>query len=195
MLGAAVALVAASGEVRGVESPRRVLHVAWVDVDSVAPRAFDAMARESSAILHDAGVDLVWERVEVGLLPEESDLAVILLNSPPPRAALQPRCLGAVNPANPRAVWMYFPNIAWLLGSDKRRWSEREVGTLGVALGRVAAHEIVHLLAPGLRHTSRGLMAERLGRADLVGTRNALDADSLRALSLAAARRTARTGP
>ncbi len=40
---------------------------------------------------------------------------------------------------------------------------------LGIALGRILAHELVHAVAPACPHTAGGLMAPQLTRRDLTG--------------------------
>ena len=64
-------------------------------------------------------------------------------------------------------------------GSQSRR--------LGVALGRVLAHELVHTVAPECPHTRNGLMAERLSRRMLTAPGVGFDALATRHLRLAAA--------
>lgn len=66
-----------------------------------------------------------------------------------------------------------------LQGSQPRR--------LGVALGRVLAHELVHTIAPECPHTTHGLMAERLSRRMLTAPGIGFDALATRHLRLAAA--------
>ena len=65
-----------------------------------------------------------------------------------------------------------------LPGSQSRR--------LGVALGRVLAHELVHTIAPECPHTTHGLMAERLSRRMLTAPGIGFDALATRHLRLAA---------
>ena len=65
-----------------------------------------------------------------------------------------------------------------LPGSQSRR--------LGVALGRVLAHELVHTIAPECPHTTNGLMAERLSRRMLTAPGIGFDALATRHLRLAA---------
>ncbi|MDE2971914.1 MAG: hypothetical protein OXU35_06370 [Acidobacteriota bacterium] len=66
-----------------------------------------------------------------------------------------------------------------LPGSQSRR--------LGVALGRVLAHELVHTVAPECPHTANGLMAERLSRRMLTAPGIGFDALATRHLRRAAA--------
>ena len=71
------------------------------------------------------------------------------------------------------------PSRRRLPGSQSRR--------LGVALGRVLAHELVHTVAPECPHTRNGLMAERLSRRMLTAPGIGFDALATRHLRLAAA--------
>ena len=64
-------------------------------------------------------------------------------------------------------------------GSQSRR--------LGIALGRVLAHELTHTIAPDCPHTKSGLMAERLSRRMLTAPGIGFDALATRHLRLAAA--------
>lgn len=58
---------------------------------------------------------------------------------------------------------------------------------LGVALGRVLAHELTHTVAPDCPHTKTGLMAERLSRRMLTAPGVRFDALATRHLRRAAA--------
>lgn len=71
------------------------------------------------------------------------------------------------------------PRSRRLPGSQSRR--------LGIALGRVLAHELVHTIAPECPHTRHGLMAERLSRRMLTAPGIGFDALATRHLRHAAA--------
>ena len=99
---------------------------------------------------------------------------MVLLAHPGPRSSIRPHVLGAtiLKDDGAHAVWVYLPHVANALGLDPDRptsWNAAEVSQLATALGRVAAHEIIHALAPDLPHTAGGLMAERMGRGALLG--------------------------
>jgi hypothetical protein len=62
------------------------------------------------------------------------------------------------------AVWVLVPNVREVLQASS---GEARPQTLARALARVAAHEIVHVLAPGLPHSAQGLMRARFDAATL----------------------------
>jgi len=73
-----------------------------------------------------------------------------------------------------RTTWIYLSNVIWALGLDDkgpRRLSLQEEAQVARAVGRVVAHEIIHVVAPEVAHHNGGLMSEKLGRAFLVQAR------------------------
>jgi len=77
--------------------------------------------------------------------------------------------LGVAEP-KASAAWVYFSSVSRSLGLDPARrvnWTLSERRDLARALGRVAAHEIAHVLAPTLPHAEHGLMAPHLKRSFL----------------------------
>lgn len=72
-------------------------------------------------------------------------------------------------------------------GKVKRRGTGRQPRRLGIALGRVLAHELTHTIAPDCPHTRSGLMAERLSRRMLTEPGLRFDPVAVRHLREAAA--------
>jgi len=66
---------------------------------------------------------------------------------------------------------------------DEVRGSFEAQRLVGVALGRVVAHELVHVLAPGREHASAGVMRARMSAFHLASGRPALDEDCAEALA------------
>ena len=64
----------------------------------------------------------------------------------------------------------------------KRRLAGSQPRRLGVALGRVLAHELTHTIAPECPHTKSGLMAKRLSRRMLTAPGVRFDAQATRHL-------------
>ena len=69
----------------------------------------------------------------------------------------------------------------------KRRGAARQPRRLGIALGRVLAHELTHSIAPECPHTRSGLMAAQLSRRMLTAPGVRFDALATRHLQQGAA--------
>jgi hypothetical protein len=174
------------------EAPR--LEIVFIDVEGTLPAAFAGLTREAGRILGNAGVDTRWRRGRPGTIVAGEQLTVVLMTTVGSQARIAPHVLGATlaNAPDSRAAWLYLPHVAAALGLDPAHpgaWSAAEVSLMATALGRVAAHELIHVLAPQLPHSGGGLMAERLGRAALVGPRVELPRDVRQALRPAFVRR------
>ena len=163
----AAASVPAAGRARECAVETRLQ---WVDVTGLAPFAYDAMAGEAADILAGYGVCADVSRGSPRSVRADGEIGVILLptmgGSGVGRHVLgATRNRGARNPT----VWVYFDEVAATLGlaGPAASWSASERGALGRALGRVAAHEIVHALLPGRPHDRGGLMSARFGRREL----------------------------
>jgi hypothetical protein len=164
-----------------LERPRPQLRVVWFDPASAAPFAYAGAGGEVRSILGAAGVDVVWEKRAAGPLAP-GEIAVILLSAEPARVAMRPDVMGcAIKAGGPSVLWVNLATVARMLGLDARShvaWSGRERRQVATALGRVVAHEIVHVVAPQLPHTTQGLLSTRLDRYHLVYQRPRLDGDS-----------------
>jgi hypothetical protein len=163
---AALALVVGSAAAEERESPdvRPALVVMWSDPQLCLPRAVrGALLVETAALFARWGVRLVSSE---GFLSEGAhDVRVVLLDRV--RHDGQGRPVLGETHAEPRelpAVWILVPNVRGLLERAERG---RSPGALARALARVVAHEILHVLAPGLDHSSHGLMRAGLDAADL----------------------------
>ena len=72
-----------------------------------------------------------------------------------------------------RSLWIFPENVAAgarLGWKARNRWSVRERETFARAMGRVAFHELVHLVCPWRGHDGRGLMAGVLDNVTLTGS-------------------------
>jgi hypothetical protein len=113
------------------------------------------------------GAEVTWREGGLGTTFGSADsleIPIIVLQTPPKGIANTDNVLGLVprNPTGSKAVWIFVDNIRRVLGT-----SSEPSRDLGVAVGRVIAHEVVHALAPKLAHTRQGLMREALSRAAL----------------------------
>jgi hypothetical protein len=174
ILSVTAALVAAAIPAAAGEAPCRTrARMQWIDVLDVAPFAFRTAADEALRILRERGVCAEVVRASASSVRSKGEIGIILLRAMPGSATGR-RVLGATKKqplAN--AVWIYFDEVAATLGLGGRpteSWDVRERLLAGRALGRVLAHEIVHVLLPGRPHDLEGLMARSFGPRELMAS-------------------------
>jgi hypothetical protein len=161
-------------------SPPPALRLVWLDVTGTA-RGVDEMARaEARSILERSGLDVIWRGGKVGELARPGEILVILLARGAVYRSSGRPVLGAT-PSDRRSaahVWIHVGSVraAIGLGSEPAAMALRARArrNLGVALGRVVAHEVVHAVAPSVAHRGE-LMAERLSRRDLTASAISLE--------------------
>jgi hypothetical protein len=153
-----------------------VLRLAWLDVSDIT-RGVDHIARsEARSILKKTGLEVVWRRGGAGELARPGEVRVILLR----RSLFDGRSghpvLGSTPPGARQYpnVWIHVGSVRAALGlrsdSPANELRPRARRDLGVALGRVVAHEVVHAVVPSVEHHGE-LMSETLTRSDLAGPR------------------------
>jgi hypothetical protein len=150
------------------------LRLAWLDPAEAAGRSAAGARDEASRLLRELGLRVRWRRARAAEPAREGEIRVILLD----RAVQNEQralVLGST-PARfdgPPFVWAHVPGVRQVLGVPAAPGSfapgARDDYRLGVALGRVIAHEVVHALAPSVPH-GEGLMKSRLTIADLTGS-------------------------
>lgn len=165
------------------------LPAAGFDLVGLSPLTVEAMTRELNDLLAVAGVRLEWHWPHPGTQTAPDELSVIFLKSPGRGSVAGHPVLGTTATGQSGlspVVWVYWPSVVGALGlrADSRRDFLAGRG-LGVAIGRVVAHELVHALAPELPHGS-GLMAPAFRPDTLRGPPLALDVRSAAALNAAA---------
>jgi hypothetical protein len=155
-----------------------VLRVAWQDPTGCARGLEPIALAEVARLLGRMGVGVQW-RLDSCFDPEvPGEVRVVLLDRARPAAGrLVLGASPAVRGARPVA-WVHLPSVRRGLGDHLEwqswRFDQRERRTLGIAIGRVAAHEIVHAVAPEVPH-GQGLMSARLDRDLLTGPPPRLD--------------------
>jgi hypothetical protein len=148
------------------------LSVVWHDNHNLAPSSFEVMKRELESIFSDVGVSVSVHRGEVGRYtryssPHIHEINVVLQPHYAGRWAIHADAMGA---AVGGYAYVFFPRIQSALGLTGKQDFKRNLrakNLLGRALGRVVAHEIVHVIAPGYPHQSEGLMCASFSRREL----------------------------
>ena len=181
------ALAPCAGQPVPAPAPAADVRLVWVDVGGVARLAFPEARREIVALLERVGLRATVREGDVRGISDGSELTVVVLPGTPPGAHLHPRVMGATHrtPEGVRAMWVYASGVGATLGLDVRGggfWTLAQRRQFGTALGRVVVHEVVHALAPQRPHDREGIMAERLGRAQLLRPRLDLEGPAARAL-------------
>jgi hypothetical protein len=159
------ALLAVPAAAEEPESDESDVSLIWVEGVKVPEAVQGAMVREAAEILGPVGVRLRWRKGSTDTPSEAGELRVVPLG-PAGRSAKTGRVLGATSTAEgPRTIWIDYENVAWVAGTSTDRlvsagFAERR--RVGVAMGRVIAHEVVHALVPQLPHAAAGLMGVNL---------------------------------
>lgn len=156
----------------------------WVDVANVVPSAFATASEEAASILARAGLNCVFTRgnSHSSILPDE--FFVILLprahgGRTPGRLVMGSVKVRQGRPDDEHVVRVYIEPILEVLSL---RSVDQDGPRVARAIGRVIAHEVIHIAAPLLGHSKRGLMAAVLTAKELVGPRVQIDPDFRAAL-------------
>ena len=153
------------------------LALVFFDPQGALPRGFESFAADVQAIFRGLGVEASW-RVGGGYgespIPE---VPVILLARDPAKGRGLTRVMGLVrrDQVPQRAVWLFMGGVRFALGYPPTGDMDYE-GEVARALARVAAHEIVHAVAPDEPHAAEGLMRHSLDKRFLLGNRAIIDA-------------------
>jgi hypothetical protein len=169
--------------------PAALVRVRAVEIDfaAIAPLTRASMRHELGELLAPASVALRWRRARPDAETEPDELRVVLL----PRLGVGPDrgALGSTGRGGlVRTIWLYVPEVAATLGLEPEAvvTSLESQRLVGVALGRVVAHELVHALAPAVEHTDAGLMRPRLHAGELARGRPALAGECAESLAAGA---------
>lgn len=175
--------------------PRPALTLLVFDVQGQLASSFDVAARETAAIFAEMGVAVIVKAGHFGTTYDTNagvQIPVIVLNHHPAGRTTRPEVLGLVlKQASHPALWILAENIRRTIGIPPASESDQPARDLGMAVGRVIAHEVVHALAPAFPHTSLGLMRSALNAEALTSASRLTPGESAgavrRALGLPAA--------
>jgi hypothetical protein len=181
-----LAAVAGGEGASRAEPTRPVLTLVWFDPSDLASGS-DAVARaEVARLLARMGAAASWRRGTPGEIHPGDGVRVVMVGEGP--TASDGLILGATHRRH--AVWVRVPNVRAAIGITRSR-PQRELPAgdlrlVGVALGRVITHEVVHAVVPSLPHGT-GLMSESLGLRQLTAASIPIDPEVGRALRAALA--------
>jgi len=170
---------------------RPELRLVWFDPADVGDGAGPGARDEAKKLLSAMGLDVRWRPGRSDEVAQEDEIRVILLDRAAVNAQGAP-VLGSTprKPGELPYLWVHVPSVRASLGATEHDGSLSEFAgrrRVAIAIGRVIAHEVVHVLAPAIPH-GRGLMASRLTSRDLTSGATPVDPE------VALAVRTALTG-
>jgi hypothetical protein len=149
-------------------------------------------AEEAQRLLEGAGLPSRSRLAATSEVVGARAVKVVVLPRPQRGRALSANVMGEVACAPAvTSIWVFLEAVGRALGHEpggRARWSARVEHELGVAMGRVVAHELVHLLAPERPHAAGGLLAGSVSRSDLLRSTLTLPEDlraQLRAATVA----------
>jgi hypothetical protein len=150
------------------------IDVVWDDPTSAVLVPSTWVGEEVREQFDALGVRVRWRHTK----PQEGEPAevcwVIVLGSNPLEYARSRGTMGFTQRDSvSRSVWLLLAAVDRAIGLPVRPATPLSIlqrRDLARALGRVAAHELVHVLAPGHAHASSGLMQARLNRRVLTET-------------------------
>jgi hypothetical protein len=165
------------------------IHVVWSDPNGALPGSSEEVAAIVRRIFGRLGVEIVWSHLDPHRGARPPSIHVVVLDRIPPHP-LWRHAMGITErrPASTRSLWVLLPGVKRALGLDPTpgRASAALGGRLmSRAIGRVVAHELIHVLAPSIGHASSGLMSGKLVRAQLLGRDITVDPVTRRALRAA----------
>lgn len=186
--GLQLALMAASWAAAAAERPAIGLLTEFPA--SATPAVRQEFRQETERVMRAAGVDLIWRNLRDN--PAEESFARLVVirfrgECAAPRAVSHGRRLplGLTHVANGRVlpfVEIDCQRILEAMYAGDGQAQFRHEGVIGRALGRVAAHEICHVLTASGAHDEEGLMRPSLDRRDLCAVELAFSDKSIRRL-------------
>jgi hypothetical protein len=186
--------VALCGERAPAAEPAVSLRILWVETGLGDRFVRNVGLLEARAVLEPVGVGIVWRSGPPATESPEDEIRVVPLARRLGEKDGRRILAATANGIGPRTVWLDWAGMLWLASVDGNTLASApplEKRRLGLALGRVLAHELIHALLPNLLHASHGLMDEAM-REPLLAPAT-LDARSREALNDLVAR--ARSAP
>lgn len=166
-----------------------LVRLSLIDLYGLSPDARAGASGEAAALLDRLGARIQVRSRRPSEAHDPRDVLVVVMPGDP-GPLLERTVLGSIQRDAPtRALWVFPRTIAKAVGlaPDPGAWTAVERARFATALGRVVAHEVVHLTCPWRDHDPTGLMAARMSRATLRGEPLDLEEDLRRDFVLGAA--------
>jgi hypothetical protein len=143
-------------------SPRR-LTIHWSDPERQFPYDMAPLVADARALFAPLGIGLDWAPAD--MVVARDHVQVVLLALDRSRGKMGEHTLACVQegPGAQPAAWILVPRVRETLALPAHPLPN-EAPVLSRALARVMAHELIHLIAPSVRHVPGGLMSASLGR-------------------------------
>jgi hypothetical protein len=156
----------------GARSSPSLVRLAWTDPVGITAGGWFPAAEEASRVLGRLGLQAESRAARVSEPLRSDEVRVILVpGAPPRRKGGRSAIAGASSTYSIPKVWVRPDGIAWILGASTpfHPLSARPEILLRFdrLLGRVVAHEVVHLIAPAIPHGS-GLMSACLDAGEFL---------------------------
>jgi hypothetical protein len=154
--------------------------LAWLDVGGCTIGVGGIARDEAASVFARVGLDVSWRRASASEVGRRDEVRVILLDRLVVNRETGRPVLGSTPQGRREApfVWVHVESIRTALrlqpGRPIYNLRLEHRRSLGLALGRVVAHEVVHALAGGVPH-GRGIMSDALDRRTLLEPRLSLD--------------------
>ncbi|MET0554305.1 MAG: hypothetical protein ABW221_14780 [Vicinamibacteria bacterium] len=158
-----------------------LVRLALIDLHGLLPDVGAGASAEAATLLDRLGARIQVQSKQPSEAHDPRDVLVVVMPGQP-GPLLDRSVLGSIQRDAPtRALWVFPRTIAAAVGlaPDPAAWTPAGRARFATALGRVMAHEIVHLTCPWRDHDRTGLMAARMSRGTLRGEALLL-ADELR---------------
>lgn len=181
LLAALVLVPSAGADSGGCPGPAR-LRIVWENVERIGAARSAPVEREVRRLFRPSGVAIEWRSRASDVGSRGDEISVVIL--PEPRSQTLPaHAMGAVNRGSSR-IWLFLAGIGRLLGHSANEGADDD-GMTARLIGRVIAHEIVHVILPQQSHTHDGLMQARWDRAFAFRPQLSADRDLVRAFRAA----------
>ena len=160
--GSMAAAALSPGRAVGGEAAPHV-RVLWVDTRLVERFVGEVGRTEARDVLESLGVQIAWRVGRPATESREDEVRVVPLARHLGDVGRRRILAATSRRAGPRTVWVDWPGIVWVSGLENDAVPAAPAAArrrVGLVLGRVLAHELIHALLPELPHADEGLMSD-----------------------------------